>query len=159
MHRSRHHDFFKRGVASTLAQAVDRALNLTRTANGDASERVGDRHTKVVMAMHRPDRFVGVWNALAKVSNQLTEELGHRIAHRIGDVDGGGALADHVFNDPAQKINIRAAAVFRRKLHVVGELARETHSKPRLFVHLLGRHTEFFLHVQRRGGNEGVNAR
>ncbi len=46
-----HHNFLKRGIARTLADAVDGAFDLPCTA-AHARHRVGDGHAKIVVAMH-----------------------------------------------------------------------------------------------------------
>ena len=53
-----HYDLLQRAIARALAQAVDGAFHLACTANLYACQRIGNCHTQVVMAMHRPDRFV-----------------------------------------------------------------------------------------------------
>ena len=52
-----HHDLLQRGVAGALADAVDRALDLA-AARFQARERVGDRQSEVVVAVHRDGHVV-----------------------------------------------------------------------------------------------------
>ena len=54
-HVQRHDDLFERGVAGTLADAVDRALDLAR-AGLHGGERVGDGHAEIVVAVRRQHR-------------------------------------------------------------------------------------------------------
>ncbi len=122
----RHHDFFERRIARALAETVDRALDLTRTANLHAGERIRHRHAEVVMAMHGEHRLVRIRNTFAQRLHELAVQFRHAIADRIRDIDGRRAFGDHRFQHAAQEIHVRAAAVFRRELDVVGELARET---------------------------------
>ncbi len=56
-HSHRHDDFFKSGVARALADAIDGALNLPG-AGGNGSQRVGDGHTEIVVAMRRNHDFI-----------------------------------------------------------------------------------------------------
>ena len=49
-----------------------------------------------------------------------------------------------------RKSGSRAVAVLRRELDVVAQVAREAHRQPGLLEHLLGRHAQLLLHVQRR---------
>jgi hypothetical protein len=49
-------------------------------------------------------------------------------------------------------------SVLRRKLDVVGVLPRLAHGCDRGFHHLVGRHAQLVLHVDRRSREEGVNA-
>ena len=155
----RHHHFFERAVAGALAQAVDRALDLARAADLHAGQRVGHRHAQVVVAMHRPDRLVGVGNALAQVADELAVQLGDRVAHGVGDVDRGRAFGDHRLEHAAQEVGVGAVAVLGRELDVAAQVAREAHRQPGLLEHLVGRHAQLLLHVQRAGGDEGVDAR
>lgn len=55
MHLDRHDDFLHGGIARSLAQAVDGALNL-RGAVYHARKRKRRRHAQVVVAMHRDAR-------------------------------------------------------------------------------------------------------
>jgi hypothetical protein len=108
--------------------------------------------------MDRPDRTVRVGNALAQRAQQLPVLLRHGVANRVGDVDGRGAFGDHGLDHATQKIRIRAAAVLGRELDVVGEFARKPHGQLRLLEDLLRAHAQLFLHVQRRSGDEGMDA-
>jgi len=109
--------------------------------------------------MHAPDRLVRIRNPLAQRAHEVAVELGHRIPHRIGNVQRGGPLFDHRFQHPAQKVDIAAVAVLGAELDVGAQVAGKAHRLARLLEHLLGRHAQLFLHVQRRSGNERVDAR
>ena len=154
----RHHHFFQRGVPCPFAQAVDGAFDLARAADGHAGQRVGDREAKVVVAVDRPDGLVRIGNALAQAADGFAEYFRHRIADRVGEVDGGRAFGDNRFQHAAQEVFFRAAAVFRAEFDVVGVLARVADSLLGLFQHLFRLHAQLDLHVQRRGGDEGVDA-
>src|SRR5215831_12197308 len=110
------------------------------------------------MAVHRPHRLVGVRYALAQTPDQRPELLGHGVADSIGNVDGLRSLADHGLENAAQEVELGSPGVLGRELDIVGELAREAHGVDRLGVHLVGRHPQLFFHVDRRGGDEGVDA-
>ena len=153
-----HDHFFQRAIACTLAQPVDGALDLTCPADLHTGQGVGHRHAQVVVAMHRPDRFVGVGDALAQSADELTIKLGHRVTHRVGHVDGGGALGDHGLQDAAQEIHVTAVTIFRAELHIAHKVAGKAHRLLGLFKHLVGCHAQLLFHVQGRSGNEGVNA-
>src|SRR4051812_10638497 len=154
----RHHHFLERGVAGALAQAVDGAFDLARAAELDRGERVGYRHAEVIVAMDAPHRLVRVRYTLAQLADELAELLRHGVADRVRNVDGSGALLDHRFQHAAKEIDLRAAAVLRRELDVRAMLAREAYRELRLLVHLLRRHAQLLLHVQRARGDEGVDA-
>jgi hypothetical protein len=48
-----HHDLFERRIARALANPVDRALDLARTAP-DRRDRIGDGETQVVVTIEKP---------------------------------------------------------------------------------------------------------
>jgi hypothetical protein len=151
--------FLERAVAGTLAEAVDRALDLPRAADLDAGERVGDRHAEVVVAMHRPDRLVGIRDLATQIGQELTVELGDGVADRVGDVDRRRALGDDGLEDAVEELRIGAIAVLGRELDVAAEVARKPRRQPRLLEDLLARHAELFLHVQIARRQEDVDAR
>src|SRR5690606_32415458 len=74
-----HHDLFHRTVARALAQTVDGAFDLTRTANHDAGQGVGHRHAQVVVTVDRPDRLVRVGHHLAQGLDEVAVQLGDGI--------------------------------------------------------------------------------
>ena len=57
-------------------------------------ERVGHRHAEVVVAVRRPDRLVGVGDAVEQGLEELAPVLGHAVAHGVGHVDGRRARLD-----------------------------------------------------------------
>ncbi len=65
---------------------------------------------------------------------------------------------DHLLEDAAEEIHLRAPGILRRELHVVAVAARQLDRLDRLLDHLLGLHAQLALHVDRRGGDEGVDA-
>ena len=154
----RHHHLLERGVAGPLSQAVDRALDLPRAAECHAGERVGDGHAEIVVAMHRPDRFIRVRNPLPERPYERAELFRHRVPDGVRDVDGRGAFFDRRLEHATQEIEIRATAVLGRKLDVGTVIARELHREPRGLVYLVRRHAELLLHVQRARREEGVDA-
>ena len=108
--------------------------------------------------MDRPDRLVRIGNPLAQAANELAIQLWHRVAYGVRYIDGGGAFLDHRFNDTAQKIGLAAVAVFSAELNVIDQIARKTYRQLGLLKHLIGRHAQLLLHVQRRSSNKSVNA-
>ena len=120
----RHHHLLERGVAGALAEAVDRALDLPRAADLHRGERVGHRHAEVVVAVHRPHRLVRVRNLLAQGANELAEQLRHRVADRVRDVDGGRALLDHRLQHAAEEVDLGATAVLRARTRRRGSALR-----------------------------------
>jgi len=64
-----HHDLFQGSVPGTLADAIDGALDLPRTAE-DARQRIGGGHPQVVVAVHGNGRFLYAANVLHDASDQ-----------------------------------------------------------------------------------------
>ena len=58
-----------------------------------------------------------------------------------------------------RKSGIGARRIFRRPLHVVGEVARARDRRADRFEHRVLAHLQLVLHVDGTGGDEGVDAR
>ena len=90
------------------------------------------------MAVHRPDRLVGVRDrARAGRADELAVQLGDRVADGVGDVDRRRALGDHRLEHAAEEVRVGAVAVLGRELDVAAQVAREAGRQPRLLEHLL----------------------
>ena len=61
----RHDNFFQRAITCPLSQAIDGALDLPGSSNLYTSQGIGDSHAQVIVAMHRPNGFVGIRYALS----------------------------------------------------------------------------------------------
>ena len=156
----RHHDLLERAVAGALAEAVDGAFDLPRAADLHAGERVGHRHAEVVVAMHRPDRLVGVRDALAQRRDEVAVELGNRIADGVGHVDRGRAFVDHGLEHAAQEVEVAAVAVLGRELDVAATgCARSAPTAWPARTPGRGVMRSFFSMCSGAGGDEGVDAR
>ncbi len=103
----RHDDLFHRGVAGALAETVDSAFDLTR-AGADGRQRIGNGEAQIVVAMNRDDRLVDVGHAVEQHLDEGRELLRHRIAQRIGNVDGASTGLDCRFHTAAEEIMIAA---------------------------------------------------
>ena len=104
-HFQRHHDFFKAGITRTFAQAVDGTFHLTHTCL-NSSQRVGNRHTQVIMAVGRPDYFVAVGHAFDDVADTLVPYGRDGVADSIGNIDGGCTCLDNRRKDFGEKVQI-----------------------------------------------------
>src|SRR5215470_5870576 len=62
-----HDDFFQRGVARPLADSIDGAFHLTG-AVANASQRVGNRHSQVVVAVNTDGGLLDVPDVVANAS-------------------------------------------------------------------------------------------
>ncbi len=156
-HAHRHHHLFQRGVAGALAQAVDRALDLPG-AGLDGGQAVRRRHAEVVVAVRRPDDLVRAWHLFTQHPDQLGAFLGRGVADGVGDVDRRGAGLDGDLEDPPEVVVLGPGGVHRRPLHVVAEVAGVGDGLVDPLGHLvLVQRGD--VAVQRRGADEGVDAR
>jgi len=108
--------------------------------------------------MRRPDDLVGTVDALDQLADTVAPEVGDAVADRIRDVEGLGASLDHRLKNAAEKVHVGTNSVFRRELDIVGELPRELHRSDSGLDHLVRLHAQLLLHMDRRGGDEGVDA-
>ena len=157
-HAHRHHRFFQRGVAGAFADAVDGALDLPG-AGAHAGERIRHRHAEIVMAMHGKPRLVGIRHPLAHHLDQREIFLRHRVADGVGNIDRAGAGLNRGLDAAAEEIVLGSGAVLARPFDVVGVAARPRHRGDHHLKNLLGRKLQLPLHVHRRGGDEGMDAR
>ena len=70
------------------------------------------------MAVGGEDRLVGARHLLAQHLDQRVEFVRHRIADRVGDVDGGRAGLDRGLDAAAEEIRLGAGGVHRRPFDV-----------------------------------------
>ena len=153
----RHDDLFQRGVAGTLAEAVDSAFHLARTGH-HRGQGVGHGQTEVVMAVHGEHRLVGIGDALEQLADGVGVLVRNGVADRVRNVDGACPGVDGSLDDAAEEIDLRAAGVLAGKLHVGAQAARLLHRAHCLLHHLVRLHAQLVLHVDRAGGDKGVDA-
>ena len=143
----RHHDLLQRGVAGSLAEAVDGHLDLARTGL-DRREGVCRRETQVVVAVDADRRLF---------AHQIDDALGQRpefardgVADGIGDVDGGSAGLDDRLVDLEQEVRVGARGVLGAEfdLGVAAELlATVADPADRLGQRRIAIHPELVLEV------------
>ena len=153
----RHHDLLERRVAGALADAVDRALHLTRAAL-DRRQRVGHRQAEIVVAVRAEDDLVGVRDALADAAEEVQHFVRRRVADGIGQIDRRRADLDDRLDDAAEEVEVASRGVLGRELHVEGVLARVADRVHRRLEALLAGHAQLRLQVQIRGRDERVDA-
>ena len=156
-HAARHDDFLQRGVARPLADAVDGALHLPR-ARADGGERVRDGQAQVVVAVRAQNHAGRRGHPAAHLPEHGAVLLGRRVADGVGQVDGGGALADRDLHALAQEVEPGAARILGAPFHVVGEALRPPHALADPLHSLLAGHPQLGLEVQVGGGQEDVDA-
>jgi hypothetical protein len=152
-----HHDLFQRGVARAFAQPVDRAFDLAR-ACVHGSQGVGGGHAQIVVAMRGEDHLVGSRHAVQQHGDQIGGFARGGVAHGIGNVDRGRPRLDGDFDGAAEIIMLGAGRVHRGPLHVVTQVARMGHGVVDALSHLVHGQVRNGA-VQRRGADEGVDAR
>ena len=155
-HFQRHHDFFKAGIARTFAQAVDGAFHLAHACL-NSGQRVGNRHTQVVVAVGRPDYFIAVGHAFDDVADTLVPHGRDGVADSIGNIDGSRARFDNRRKDLGEEVQIRTHGVFGGKFHIVSVFFGDFYRFDRRIDDLLRLHFQFVLHVNGAGGDKSVN--
>ena len=157
-HLQRHGDFFHRGIPGALADAVHRGFHLSRPGHYRA-QRVGHGQAQIIVAMGGEDRLIGIGHAGDHIAEHGAIGGGRRIAHRVGQVDRRRPGVDRGFHRPAQEIRIRPRRILGRPFDIAAQVAGMADRKTDRFQHLFRRLVQLHLHVQRRGGDEGVDAR
>ena len=155
-HLQRHDHFFQGGVAGPLAHAVDGDLHLPGPAL-HAGQAVGHGQAQVVVAVCGEDHAVGAGDVLDQVAEHRLVLGGIGVAHGVGDVDGGGAGADGGLHAASQEVALGAGGVLGRPFHVAAQVAGVGDRPGHHFEHRLGLHLQLPLHVDRAGGDEGVD--
>ncbi len=157
-HTHRHRELLERGVARTLADPVDRALDLSRT-RPDTRERVRDREAEVVVAVNR-ELDAGELGAALDQSRRTgpAYSAGERVADRVGQVDDRRAGRDGGAAHLGEERAIGARRVLGGELDLVRLLRGVGHRPANPLEHLVGREPELALHVQRARRDEDVHA-
>jgi len=110
------------------------------------------------MAVHREHRLVAVRNALDQLADGVTELLGNGVADGVGNIDGAGAGIDDLLDNPAEKIDFRAAGILAGEFNIGTQVAGVFHCLHRRFDHFVRLHPQLVLHMDRAGGNKGMDA-
>src|SRR2546425_12692408 len=85
--------------------------------------------------------------------------LRHRVAHRIGNIQDGGAGVLRCCESVAEKFHVAAAGVLGGKLHFGASLAAVAHHAGDGLQRLSAGDAQFVAQVQVRSGQENVQAR
>ncbi|OQB36254.1 MAG: hypothetical protein BWY06_02870 [Candidatus Latescibacteria bacterium ADurb.Bin168] len=153
----RHDDLFHGGVAGAFAEAVDGAFDLSRAVH-HAGDAVGNRKAKVVVAVGAVDHLPAARDVRDEVRDHPPVLFRHHVADGIRDVQRCRAGFDGCGKHLHQERPLAAPGIFRGKLHVVAEGLRQPHRLAGKCKHFRGRLFELALHVNRAGGDEGVNS-
>ena len=102
----RHHYLFQRCITCALTQTIDGAFDLACAAYHHTGQRIRHGHAEIVVAVHRPDRLIGIGYAFAQRLKHIAVQLGHTITYGVSEVDRGRAFGNHAFEYAAEKIHI-----------------------------------------------------
>ena len=75
------------------------------------------------MTMGRENRLVGIRHPVHQGGDHVVIFIGHHIAHRIGNVDGGGTGSDGSFHGLAQIVNRRAGCIHAGPFDILNQIA------------------------------------
>ena len=100
-----HDQFFEGRIAGPLADAVDGAFELARPGS-DCFEKVGYRQPQVVVAVDRNHRLVNVGHVGFNAANEVAKFARGKVAHGVGNVDGGGPGGDRRLQHLIQKLGL-----------------------------------------------------
>ena len=152
-----HDDFLHGSVAGALTQAVDGAFHLPRPA-AHPLQGGGHRQPQVVVAVNGQGDRVGPGHLLQHIAEKLAVFLHGGVAHGVGQVDGGGAGADHALHHPVEKVPLGAGGILQGKLHVVAQLAGQAGGAHGSLVHILRGHMQLVGHMDGAGGDKHMDA-
>ena len=153
----RHHDILERAIAGALANAVDGAFDLPRTATY-RSQRIGYRHAEIVVTMGRKDRVRRAVYVRAKEAEQLVDLVRRRIAHGVGNVERGGAFRRGDRQAFDQKVLFGSDPVLGRKFDILSEVPGMRDRAANRLDHLGLAHLQLGLAMDRAGCQEDVDA-
>ena len=153
----RHDAFLHRGITRALADTVDRALDLVN-ARFHACQRVCNCHAEVVVHVAGQHDVFNPLRVLTQVTDTLCVFLRHHIADRVRDVDRRRARLDCGLDHAAEEVQIRAGCILSGKLHITAVLLCVSNVVCNRLDDLVRRHLKLILHMQRRSGQEGMNA-
>ncbi len=124
-----------------------------------SGQRIGHGQPQVVVAVHAEDRLMAVGRMLDDVADQRAVLFRQSVAHRVGQVDGGGPGVDDGLGHAAQKVLVGARGVLGGKFHIRRIACGPFDGGHGHFQHGVGFFAQFVAHVQIRCGQEGVDAR
>jgi len=152
-----HDQFFERGVACALTDAIDGALDLAGSG-GDGGHGVGDGHAEIVVAVGGDSDALDSLDATADGRDQFAELGGNRVADGVGNIERGGAGFDDGFQNLAKEFGIGAGGVFGRKFDVVTKRFGKRDRFAGVCQTFLAADAQLVLQVNVGGGEEDVNA-
>ena len=108
------------------------------------------------MAVNGNDRLVDIGDPVHDLGDDAAEFGRNRVAHGIGNIDGGGARVDRFLDHAAELIDRGAPCVFAGEFDVVRIFSRLLHGGDAHGEHVVEGLAELVLHMYRGRGDEGV---
>ena len=115
--------FLERCISSTFADAVDGAFDLAG-AGGDRGERIGDSEAEIVVTMRAESDVFMRAEVLANFCEHGGVLGGNCVADGVWQINNCGTGDGGDSNDPAEKVHVAAAGVFRGKFYFGAVIAR-----------------------------------
>ncbi len=153
-----HDDLFERAIARPLADAVDRAFDLSGAVL-DAGQAIGHGQAEVVVAMHADHGLVDVRHAIHEIADHVAHVGRRGVADRVGNVDGRGPGVDRRFDHPAEEIRLGAGGVLGRELDIVAIADRPLDAGDGAADDLVLVHLQLELAMDGAGGEKDVDPR
>src|SRR5580658_10810834 len=107
-----HDDFFERGVAGALANAVDGALYLAGSG-GEGSHGIGYGHAEIIVAVGRYSDVLDSLHPAADGCDQLAELGRNGVADGVRNIERSRAGFDDRIEHLTEEFRIGARGVFR----------------------------------------------
>ncbi len=104
------------------------------------------------------DHLIRARHPFQQHADQIGAFARRGVAHGVGNVDRGGAGLDRDLHHAAQVVMLGPGGIHGRPLHIVAQVARMGHGLLDAFGHLVHGQVGNGA-VQRRGADEGVDAR
>mmetsp|Transcript_15108 Transcript_15108/g.26319 ORF Transcript_15108/g.26319 Transcript_15108/m.26319 type:complete len:231 (-) Transcript_15108:157-849(-) len=131
-----HYQLLQRSIACTLPNPVNRALDLTN-AILDCGQKVGDRHTEIIMPVHRDDDILNTFHVLPEITDELAHFVRRDEPNGIRDVQSRCACLNSALVHLEKKLRIRSGCIFGGKLDIVAE-------RTGIADHFCGKRQHFF---------------
>src|SRR5512145_2108350 len=95
---------------------------------------------------------------LHDAGDERAELVRQGVTDRVWDVERGRPTLDGEREHLVEELRLGAARVLRTEFDIRAELTSKGHHDPRLLEHLLATHPELVFAMDRRSGDEGVDA-
>ena len=152
-----HHHLLQRAIARPLPQTVDGAFHLARSRL-HRRQTVGHSQSQVVMAVDADHGPVDAPHPAAQALDNAEHLLRRGIADGVGNIDCGRPGIDHGLDNAAEKRQVGAGGVLRRKFHISAEVAGAFDARHGPGGDLILAHPQFELAVDRTRRQKYVDA-